>query len=213
MPKKILISLAPLLAVAAFAVLPAVASAAPHWYSNGTRIPFRNTPKVAVTTHSTPAGLSLVALGHTINCTVKDTGNIWNPANEGAGKDEITGFTNEACVATPPVCEVGSVELVPGKLPWATHLATGPRDVIEGIEIKLECSGTVVDIFTGSLSTNFHNGTTGTLAGCTAETDSYAEFDAESGHLTDPEGHEATATGRDCIWGPAGDEVITVKNP
>jgi hypothetical protein len=216
MSKKLYAPLLPFLAVVAFAVIPAVAQAAPHWYSNGVRIPFRNTPKVAVTTHSTPAGLSLIALGHEIICTVSDTGHIWNPANEGAGLDEVNTFVNTACVATPPICPAGTeLEVIATELPWKTHL-TGPpfRIVIEGVEIDIQCSGVLVDTFRGTLSTAFHNGTAGSLAACTATpTDSFGEFDAESGTLVDAEGNKATADGKDCIWGPSGDEIITVKNP
>jgi hypothetical protein len=195
-------------------VMPSVSQAAFHWYSNGKRLAFGGA-HVAVTTQSAPAGLSLVTPTNTINCAVNDTGHVWNPANEGAGKDEINTFTNSGCVATPAICPVGTtLELIATELPWPTHLAAGPRIVIEKIEIDIRCSGTVVATFRGTLSVAFHNGTTGSAAGCTATpTDSFAEFDTESGTLEDAEGTKATATGKDCIWGPSGDEVITVKNP
>jgi hypothetical protein len=213
MSKKILMSLAPLLAVAAFAVAPAVAQAQPHWYSNGKKL---GSTKVAVTTHSTPAGLSFDSLGHHSVCTVSDTGHIWNPAGGGAGLGEINTFVLTPCVATPPICPAGTtLELPATELPWKTHL-TGPasRDVIEGIEIGAQCSGVLLDTWRGTLSVAFHNGTAGSLAGCTeTPTDSYGEFDAESGTIVDAEGHASTFDGRDCIWGPPGGQIITVKNP
>jgi hypothetical protein len=224
MSKKLYAAFVPLLAVAAFAVMPAMAQAAePHWYSNGTLI---GSTKVAVSTHSTPAGLSLTALGNTITCTVEDDGYIWNPTGGGAGLDEIASFTNSACGPVTPTCAAGeTLSLIAlnstngqpvGVTPWPTHLAAGSRDVIEDIEIVIECNGKVKDAFHGTLSIRIHNGVAGSLAACTATpTDTYGEFDTASGELEDnaiPK-NKATADGKDCIWGPSGDEVITIKSP
>lgn len=219
MSRKLYAALLPLFAVAAFAVMPAVAQAQPHWYSNGKII--KAGTKVAVTTHSSPAGLSLEALGRDIVCTVKDKGTIENPVGGGAGVDSITEFVNTACTPSVPPCETGeTVELTAGKLPWATLLLAGPpiRDEIKGIELKLECNKAgvkrVLDIFTGTLTPQIVNGTTGSLKGCEEGTDTVANFDNPgSGFLLDPLGNKGFPDGSDCIWGPPGDEVITVKNP
>lgn len=229
MSKKLYAAFLPLLAVVVLAATAAGASAAePHWYSTNltthvkTRLEFEKggkLTKVPVTTHSTPAGLSLEALGHKIICTVSDTGEIWNVNLATSGRDSILTFTNTGCSATPAICAAGeTLELIAGSLPWKTKLIAGPRDEIEGIEIKIYCTlGTVktpIDTFTGTLSQAIHNGTTGSAAGCTeTPTDTYSEFDAKSGTLTDSLGNLATADGRDCIWGPAGDELITVESP
>lgn len=222
MSRKLYAGLAPLLAVIAVGAMPAVSQATEfHWYSNGTRLAFESggkVTKVAIKTHSTTAGLSLEALGNKITCTVKDTGNIWNTTLGAPGQDEVLTFENSACAPSVPPCETGeTVELIAAGLPWKTHLAGGQRDVIEGIHIEIVCNKagtkTVKDVFSGTLSTKIHNGTTGTEAGCTAETDTYTEFDTASGTLEDPAKNKATAVGRDCIWGSAGGEVITVKSP
>jgi hypothetical protein len=217
MSKKILISIAPLFAVAAFAVMPAVAQAQFHWYSNGKII--KAGTKVAVTTHSAPLGLDFTFLGVTITCTVKDKGTVTNPTGGGAGVDEITEFAYTECTPSVPPCRTGeTVEFNPGKLPWKSVLVLGPKDEIKGIELKLECNKagvkTVLDTFTGTLTPEMVNGTTGSLKGCEAGTDTVADFDAAgTGFLLDSLGNKWVPSGKDCIWGPAGAEVITVKNP
>ena len=218
MSRKLYAALLPLFAVAAFAVLPAVAQAQPHWYSNGKII--KAGTKVAVTTHSSPGGLDFKAVGETITCTVKDKGTITNPTGGGAGVDEITEFENTKCVAEPSSCAAGETEtLTAGNLPWPSVLSGPPggpfKDTISKIEIKVECSTKgVIDTFTGQLTPTIVNGTTGSLTGCEKGTDTVANFDAlGTGSLTDPLGNPGVPSGKDCIWGPAGDEVITVKNP
>lgn len=214
--KRMLAALAPLLAVAAFAVIPAMAQAAPHWYRNGARLTFGGA-HVPVTTHSTPAGLTLLAPGAEVKCTVKDTGDIWNPALTMPGLDEVLTFENTACAPSVPPCKAGeTVTLDAEKLPWATHLIAGApiRDAIEGVTISILCNGVLLDTFSGTLTPLVHNGTTGTEAGCTAETDTYLEFDHPgSGQLEDAAKNVATADGRDCIWGSSANEVITVVDP
>lgn len=224
MSKKLYAAFVPLVAAVALAATPAVSQAAFHWHSNGTLI---GSTKVAVSTHSTPAGLSLTALGRTITCTVEDDGSIWNPTGGGAGLDEIASFTNSSCHPVTPTCAEGetlsliAVNSTNGEpvsvTPWPTHLAAGSRDVIEDVEIVIVCNTTVKDAFHGTLSVHIHNGTAGSLAACTEEpTDTYGAFDTASGELEDnatPTKNKATANGKDCIWGPTGDEVITVENP
>jgi hypothetical protein len=224
MSKKLYAAFLPLLAVAAFAVMPAVAQAQPHWYSNGKLI--KAGTNVAVTTHSTPAGLSLKALGVDIVCTVKDKGTIKNPVGGGAGEDSITEFVNTECKPSVPPCETGEkvgLTASRGGNPlsaaneWPSTLLAGPpiRDQIREIEINVVCSTKgVIDTFTGNLTPEMVNGTTGSLKGCEAGTDTVANFDEPgSGFLLDPALNKGFPDGKDCIWGPAGDEVITVKNP
>jgi hypothetical protein len=216
MSKKLYAAFLPVLAIAAFAVLPAVAQAQPHWYSNGKII--KAGTKVAVTTHSGPKGLDFMGAGETFTCVVKDKGTVTNPTGGGAGVDEITEFENISCVVEPSSCAAGETEtLTAGNLPWKTLLLAGPpiRDEIKGIELKVVCSTKgVIDVFTGTLTPAMVNGTTGSLTGCEKGTDTVANFDAlGTGSLTDPLGNPGVPSGKDCIWGPAGDEVITVKNP
>src|SRR5450759_4154223 len=108
MSKKLYAAFVPLLAVAAFTVVPSVASAAPHWYSNGTII---GATKVAVTTHG-ELKLEDPTLGKFTGGGCTDTGNIWNPTGGGAGLDEITGF--ECPVNTSNICPEGTTTEVFG---------------------------------------------------------------------------------------------------
>jgi len=229
MSKKLYTAFVPLFAVAAFAVMPAVAQAQPHWYRNGTIIKAGKTVKV--TTHSVLPGLDFKALGVTITCkVVTDKGTVTNPTSGGAGYDNITNFVNKECTATPASpCKTGeTLELtaLKGEEPltaeneWPSTLLAGPpiRDEIREIEIWIECNKagtkTVLDTFTGTLTPKIVNGTTGTEAGCAAGTDTVAEFDEPgSGFLLDPAGNKGFPSGKDCFWGSVAGEVITVKNP
>jgi hypothetical protein len=215
MSKKLYAAFLPLFAVAAFAVMPAVAQAQPHWYSNGVRIKL-STP-VTVTTKGT---LVLHAFGLTITCTVKDKGTIENPDNGTAGVDSITEFVNSACKSSnetePPPKGCPAPEIGALGLPWKTLLLPGPpiRDEITGIKIEVKCSGAKVDEFFGTLTPKIVNGSPVTT--CKEATDSFAEFDTPgSGFLSDAATppNKATVTGNDFIEGPAGDRCITVKNP
>lgn len=210
MSRKFLLSFAPLLAVVAFAVMPAIAQAQPHWYSNGVLIAPGTKAKPKVVAVKTKGTLTLHALGNEITCKVKDKGSIWNPAGGGPGEDEITEFVNSECTSTVAICAAGEkLEVIALNLPWYSLLLAGPpiRDEIyaevggvkKGIEVAIECSKTVKDVFTGILTPKI-----GT---------SVAEFGEGSGELKDPEGHVGTVTGNDTLEGPAGDETITVKNP
>jgi hypothetical protein len=215
--KKLYAAFVSLLAVAAFAVLPAVAQAQPHWYSNGVRI--AGSKKVTVTTKG---ALDWQLLGAELTCKVKDKGTIENSAPGGAtgpaGIDSITEWVTTECVAVPAVCAAGeTLEINPGKLPWATLLLAGPpiRDEIKGMEIRFECNKagvkTVIDVFTGNLTPKFVNGAPVTT--CKEATDSFLEFDEPgSGFLTDPGGNKVVPSGNDFVEGPAGDRCITAKN-
>jgi hypothetical protein len=213
MSRKLYAALLPVLAVVAFAAMPAIAQAQPHWYSNGVKIKAgtKEVPNdVQVTTTGT---LTLHALKRAIECKVKDKGSIWNPAGGGAGEDEITEFVNSECkiVEGAAICTVATeLEVIALNLPWYTILeviAGEIRDRIyaevagvkKGIEVAIECKGTVEDVFTGMLTPKIGN--------------SVAEFGTGSGELEDPAKNKATVTGNDAIKGPAGDETITAKNP
>jgi hypothetical protein len=218
MSRKLYTTLLPLFAVAAFAMTATAAQAQPHWYSNGVRI--ASAKKVKVLTHGE---LDFTALGVTITCKATDDGFVENPAPGGAagpaGIDSIESFANKECTPSVPPCEgTETVELTPGKLPWATKLLAGPpiRDEITGIELKLECNKAgvkrVLDTFTGTLTPKIVNGAP--VGTCKEATDSFAEFDEPgSGFLVDPLGNKAFPSGKDFIEGPAGDRCITVKNP
>ncbi len=213
MSKKLYAAFVPLLAVAAFAVLPAVAQAQPfpHWYSNGTRIPAGT--RVIVTTEGSPT-LTLHGLGNEITCKVVDDGWIENPVGGGAGINSILSFTNSACKAAneealpkgcpkPEIIALRGGKALSETNEWPSTLLVGPpiRDEIREIEVEVICSGTAVDLFHGSLTPKIGN--------------SIAEFGAGSGELEDSMTpiNKATVTGNDDLTGPPGDEKITAKTP
>jgi hypothetical protein len=210
MSKKLYGVLLPILAVVAFASISGAAQAAPHWSVNGTKIPFRNTPKVPVVTSGTLT-LANAALGGTITCRVIDAGNIWNPTGEGNGLDEINAFTNYECsVAPATVCEAGLAVTASG-LPWATELfvdAEGViRDRVKGVKVTVTCTKPVVSLlFEGELTPKWVNGTSVAKA-------SFIEFDAKSGHLTNGTVGEGKVGGKDKVFGAEEQELITVSNP
>ena len=74
MNKKFFAGLVPLLAITAFAVMPAAAQAEPHWYKKNVLV-----GPLPVTV-ATSGSLTFSALGTSIKCKVSDTEEIWNPA-------------------------------------------------------------------------------------------------------------------------------------
>jgi len=124
MSKKLLISLAPLLAIAAFAVMPVAAQAAPHWYSEGTPI--------AETGEQIPViewgNLTLKGAAE-LSCHNAIGGYIDNPAGGGAGVGGTEAFATWNCVASYACPEGSRPGAAPSLLPW-----TG---VLEEVSSKL----------------------------------------------------------------------------
>jgi len=201
--KKLYGLLLPILAVAAFGATAGAAQAAlPHWTVNNIRLVFGG-PKVPVVTKGRLT-LTNAAIG-TVECEVKDKGNIWNPSATEPGKDEVTEFKNEHCVSSS--CTAGLEVLAEG-LPWPTELEEVPagsgvfRDKIKGIQIRVKCtSPTMVNLlFTGELTPKF-----------VAGTPSAFEFDAASGSLTSAAG-PGTVRGDDSVETETG-ATVGVKAP
>jgi len=157
MSRKFMAGLAPLLALIAFAIVPAAAQAEPHWYKKNALV---GSAPVAM---ATVGVLTLNALGAEIKCKVIDKEEIWNPSSGGAGEDVMTGFALIGCknkIATP-ACPKGPITVIAENLPWRTLLVTTPppgsviRDVIFGVRLWVGCAnsaGTVGDVFEGTLS-------------------------------------------------------------
>lgn len=193
--------LAPLLAIMAFAVIPASAQAVPHWYKKN--LPIGSGPIPA----ATAGALELTALGTTVKCKVKDTEEIWNPASGGPGEDLMTAFTLVNCKSKPgnSACPPGNVEVLANGLPWPSVLVTtalGPPpvivDEIKKIRLLLRCiPGTVGDEFEGTLSPQ--------VVG------KVLLFGPGSGTLTDPSLNPMTVSGNDKIV--AGPGKVTAKDP
>jgi hypothetical protein len=174
-----------------------------HWYSNGRIITEGLAEPVSTKGSLTFLYVASAPKGESaIKCKVKDKETIENPMGGGAGVDKLTEFALSACKAKPSPCSKGAkTEIVPRKLPWATHLIAGPpiRDVLERIEVEVKCGGMPLATFTGSLVPTIGS--------------SVLEFGGASGELKGPGGSKVTVTGTDKLKGPKGDTKVTAKTP
>jgi hypothetical protein len=158
MSKRLLASLAPLLAITAFAVIPAAAQAAPHWYKKGVLL------GISPTTVATSGAITFTTPGAVVKCKLSDGEEIWNPAGGAAGQDLVTSFTLFKCKSTvsSSACPKGPAEVLPNGLPWPSHLIPGTpiRDEIQKMRFIIRCiPGTPGDEFEGSLTPQVGNGT------------------------------------------------------
>jgi hypothetical protein len=203
MSRKSIAGLVPLLALIAFAVVPAAAQAAPHWYKKNVLV--GPAPVAATTT----GALTLNALGAEIKCKVNDKEEIWNPASGGPGEDVMTGFALIGCknkIATP-ACPKGMIAVTAENLSWRTLLVTTPppgsviRDYIFGVRLNVGCSnsaGALGDIFEGTLTPEVGNGTL--IFGGSG-----------GGTLLDSFSNPLTVSGIDKVKAPPG--KVTAKDP
>jgi hypothetical protein len=223
MTKKLYAALLPLFAVAAFAVMPAVAQAAPHFYkceakAGGkyhdadctekvagnfelTRLPFTSAKTQVITWGKLT--LTNATLGK-VTCKKIDAGNVWNTTEAAVGKDNIEVFVLYECTAA--ACpSPGVLTVTAAGLPWLTELVAGTpiRDKTTGISVTIKCTEPAVEaVFTGELTPEFVN-----------DSPSYTEFGPGSGHLTSSVFGEGTITGKDKIMGFENQEQIQVFNP
>jgi hypothetical protein len=97
MAKKLLRGLAPVLAVAALGMVPAVAQASPKFFING---------KLAESKHESIVNFGKITLENhflgKIKCENLASGNIWNESEKGLGNTE--GYTTYGCTAEPTPC-------------------------------------------------------------------------------------------------------------
>jgi hypothetical protein len=132
--KKLVISLAPLLAAAAFAVTPAAAQATPHhWYSNGVLTP--EGEKVPTVTWGT---LAFESAGGKVECKDVIGGYVENPLGGGAGKDATQASSAYECSSTCPV----EIQVTSEGLPWQSELAEvsgKARDRTAGAKVRYKC--------------------------------------------------------------------------
>jgi hypothetical protein len=195
---KRLMSLVPLLAVAAFVVGPAVAQAEPHWYKKGILV------GSAPVTAATAGNLVLTSPGSTVVCKVNDAEEIWNPVGGGAGEDLMTSFNLTKCKnkMSSSACPKGAVEVFASGLPWISKLVGPPggpiKDEILKVRLTIRCfPGTVGDEFQGTLSPEVGNGD--------------LIFGPGSGTLLDTGSNPLTLGGKDNIIAPKG--KVTATNP
>jgi len=224
MSKRFYAAFVPLLAVVAFAAMPATSQAAFHWYKcqheatathnfsdsecqkavaktgswEWKRLPFTSA-KTQIITFGT---LKLTwSNGIEITCKVLDAGNIWNVTEPTIGQDNIEVFVNYECTSG----QCAPVSITAKNLPWSTELAAGPVDKIKGIEITFNCSGTELT-FKGELSPKVVNST---------ETEpTFEEFTAATGELEEPVTKvKMKVEGNDRILGFEHGEDVQVRNP
>jgi hypothetical protein len=168
------LGLAPLLAVVALVVAPAVAQAEPHWYLGST--PLKPGKKMTIKTE----GKLLFSIpGSTIqvSCAVKDVETLLNPVGGGAGVDSMKSFKLSGCGPNPcPVLssgKQGALKVTALKLPWASRLLEVPpiADEISGIELEFSCKKVPFITVSGTLFPWVNPGflefttATGTLSG------------------------------------------------
>jgi len=213
MSKKVLISLAPLFATIAFAVLPAAAQASPHWFKSNVELaaaeelPLVGWGTLTLTAHE---------IG-TIECQNVAGGDVQNTAlaPSGVGIAEIEQFVPYDCTGICP--EVWKV--TPEGLPWDGELTEVASEsnkkrarlgITKPIIIHVECPGLIInEKFKGELTPSTNNGTSATKP-------SFIEFDHPvgkpgSGHLTGPVLGEGAAGGKAKVEGYNEQEVLTVK--
>jgi hypothetical protein len=102
MPKKLFIGLVPLLAIAAFAVMPVVAQAeTQHWYRSGVKL--QEGVVVPVVMFGGKINLAQQSAFGELNCRTVAGGTIENPVGGGAGVGRTNSMTFYECKA--PLCE------------------------------------------------------------------------------------------------------------
>jgi len=195
MSKKLLISVAPLLATVAFAMAPAAAQAANHqWYSEGS--PISSTPiPVTIWGNLSLKGAAEINCHNVIGSDVDNVGGIGKGFIETFGSWDCT--SNFACPAgTSPGVE-------PQNLPWPNELietAGKIRSQTTGVEVVIGCTVPPEDHVTG---TTFVIGAgekqtplapAGTKKGTGAAHPGVFSYDSGSGQL-EAKGSGGTVTG------------------
>jgi hypothetical protein len=224
MSKRFYAAFVPLLAVVAFAAMPATSQAAFHWYTckheatathkfsdsecqkavvNTGNWEWRRLPFNSVKTQIITFGkwTMTASNGIVITCKVLDAGNIWNVTEPTAGQDNIELFVFFECTSA----QCATISFTAKSLPWSTELAAGPVDKIKGMEFTLNCAGTELT-FKGELSPKVVNST---------ETEpTFEEFTAATGELEEPVTKlKFKIEGKDRILGFEHGEDIQVRNP
>jgi hypothetical protein len=100
-------------------------------------------------------------------------------------------------------------------LPWSTALVAGEPIKLEvtDMQIAIRCNGAALRTYAGTLSPQMLNGGGVGEAACTKSTHTtFAEF-REALETLKIGGESAGVGGRDCMWGAAGNEKITVESP
>jgi hypothetical protein len=233
MSKMLRVGLAPVLLVAAFAVIPAVAQAEPHFYSNHVGLPAESGGPGA-------EGKDFLAWGRLtlitktlspLTCFTEWGGDAYNPegpSGAAPGEAKVDAFAAYDC--TEETCEAAlnsKMELITEGLnkfgEWEAKLAEPELGIIRlkignktpgsptQIKFLISCPNTglgeVKAPAKGELTPKIKNGT---LIGSAP---SKGEFGAGSGELEIISTTEGTVTGNLKVMGFAEGEIITTSNP
>jgi hypothetical protein len=214
--KKVLIGLAPLLAIAALMAMPAVSGAVPHVYKNGTI--GKEGSKVREISWGT-VKLTNGTLGEVI-CHTIFAGFAENPKGGGAAGGKVQAFFPYECESASCLTLGGKgIQVTAGKLPWKAE-ATEPEvgvfrqktgekgNTTESVHFTVNCEGVVEAEFFGQNSPKvLNNGKAiGALPG-------ELEFDAGAGELESVAIGGGATHGTVKVQGYGEQELIEVKNP
>jgi len=200
MSKKLYASLASLVVIGAFAVVPAAQAA--KWYVNGTELK-EGIPKKVVSWGT----LTLTSAAGAITCSNYDGATIENKG--GVAVDKVTVFQPVEC--SSPACPA-VVTVEPEKLPWASEVFEKEavlRDKYLGVNVRVKCfipgGETFLNVvFSGEQYPSLKNGTS-------ALKPSSQEFEGEASGSLASEVGPGTTTGKDKQLGYNEQETITVK--
>jgi len=204
MQRKLLLSLAPVLAVAAFVVVPAVAQAVPHYYVNGAKL------KEGTASTKTSIGWGTIVLkgtkggtpGNKITCHNIAAGTLFNPTGGGAGEGLTQVFSTFDC-EQEFVCpaETTGVRVTSEKTPWhnllTEEVAGTIRQETTGVKVNIECFAGETKL--ASIPFVIPSGEKGqrpkAVAGSSALHPGFLEFGEGSGEL-EVEGSADTISGK-----------------
>ena len=188
---KLYAAVLPLLAMAAFAVAPALAQAEPYWTSNGKII-----KEAQVETATTSGSLTVHFGSKAVICKATDEETIENPTGGGPGTDKVKTFLLTDCKGKlTPCLPTEKLTLIAAGLNWPSELLPTPiRDEISGMEIEVKCNGTTIATYTGELTP-------------AVTSTSSLEFGPGSGELESGL-KKLTISGIDKLKGPIGDTKI-----
>ncbi len=208
MRRKLFVGAAPVLAVVALGLGPALAQAEPHWYANGAKITEGESVPVAVAGAVTFM-IKEEAKESLIKCKITGKSNVVNPTGGGAGTDEVTEAVFSGCgplkKLSPCAAKTEAVTIVSTVLPWASTLGPGPGKwildniTVGGLEVK--CAGTTKYTLAGKLDPKV------------AATSVLQEGLPNPGELSSGATIKGTVKGAQLLTGPTGKEKITAKNP
>jgi len=217
MPRKLLFSLATLLASITFMLVPGTALAVPHWYENGVLV--AEAKPLPVLSWGTIKVINEETLGE-FECRAVSGGIVENPRGAREGNGLISALDIYECVI--PECELSGGQLQrlaaeqPDEVPWDTNIIASEglfREQIESVTLKLECrekpkgAELFSTTFTGKLSPKYLNGS------AIGSKPSTLEFDSGSGELENVEFGPAKIRGKLKTMGYTGQEIVAIRNP